>query len=168
MKETKPICSLSLDLDNQWSYMKTHGDAVGSPSPPTSISWCRAFSRSSTISAGRSPFSLSARTQPSIRTDEALQMIAAAGHEIGNHSFNHEPWLAPLLRAAGRGRDYHEPRMPSKRPPARRPSRISRTRVTACLPGRPRGSRRPRLPVRRVDLPDLPRPACSCLLLHDV
>ncbi len=22
----KPICSLSLDLDNQWSYMKTHGD----------------------------------------------------------------------------------------------------------------------------------------------
>ena len=23
----KPIASLSLDLDNQWSYMKTHGDA---------------------------------------------------------------------------------------------------------------------------------------------
>ena len=23
----KPICSLSLDLDNQWSYMKTHGEA---------------------------------------------------------------------------------------------------------------------------------------------
>lgn len=22
----KPIASLSLDLDNQWSYMKTHGD----------------------------------------------------------------------------------------------------------------------------------------------
>ena len=24
---------------------------------------------------------------------EALRSIAAAGHEIGNHSFNHEPWL---------------------------------------------------------------------------
>ena len=23
----KPIASLSLDLDNKWSYMKTHGDA---------------------------------------------------------------------------------------------------------------------------------------------
>ena len=23
----KPVASLSLDLDNQWSYMKTHGDA---------------------------------------------------------------------------------------------------------------------------------------------
>ena len=23
----KPYASLSLDLDNQWSYMKTHGDA---------------------------------------------------------------------------------------------------------------------------------------------
>lgn len=22
----KPVASLSLDLDNQWSYMKTHGD----------------------------------------------------------------------------------------------------------------------------------------------
>ena len=26
MTKDKPICSLSLDLDNQWSYMKTHGD----------------------------------------------------------------------------------------------------------------------------------------------
>ena len=24
---TKPIASLSLDLDNKWSYLKTHGDA---------------------------------------------------------------------------------------------------------------------------------------------
>ena len=23
----KPVASLSLDLDNKWSYMKTHGDA---------------------------------------------------------------------------------------------------------------------------------------------
>ena len=27
MIQSKPIASLSLDLDNQWSYMKTHGDA---------------------------------------------------------------------------------------------------------------------------------------------
>ena len=27
MHTNKPIASLSLDLDNQWSYMKTHGDA---------------------------------------------------------------------------------------------------------------------------------------------
>ncbi len=26
-KMRKPIASLSLDLDNKWSYMKTHGDA---------------------------------------------------------------------------------------------------------------------------------------------
>ncbi|MGZ0174718.1 MAG: hypothetical protein ACKVHE_34900 [Planctomycetales bacterium] len=24
---SKPIASLSLDLENKWSYMKTHGDA---------------------------------------------------------------------------------------------------------------------------------------------
>ena len=27
------------------------------------------------------------------KNHEALRSIAAAGHEIGNHSFNHEPWL---------------------------------------------------------------------------
>ena len=27
MSIRKPLASLSLDLDNQWSYMKTHGDA---------------------------------------------------------------------------------------------------------------------------------------------
>ncbi len=27
MSVQKPTASLSLDLDNQWSYMKTHGDA---------------------------------------------------------------------------------------------------------------------------------------------
>jgi peptidoglycan-N-acetylglucosamine deacetylase len=26
MRDSKPIASLSLDLDNKWSYMKTHGD----------------------------------------------------------------------------------------------------------------------------------------------
>ena len=26
-KQMKPIASFSLDLDNKWSYMKTHGDA---------------------------------------------------------------------------------------------------------------------------------------------
>ena len=29
---------------------------------------------------------------------DALKAIAAAGHEIGNHSFNHEPWLARYSR----------------------------------------------------------------------
>ena len=27
MTENKPIASLSLDLDNLWCYMKTHGDS---------------------------------------------------------------------------------------------------------------------------------------------
>jgi peptidoglycan/xylan/chitin deacetylase (PgdA/CDA1 family) len=27
MNHHKPLASLSLDLDNEWSYLKTHGDA---------------------------------------------------------------------------------------------------------------------------------------------
>ena len=26
-QQLKPVASLSLDLDNKWSYMKTHGDS---------------------------------------------------------------------------------------------------------------------------------------------
>ena len=26
MSNSKPLASISLDLDNQWSYMKIHGD----------------------------------------------------------------------------------------------------------------------------------------------
>ena len=39
----KPIASLSLDLDNQWSYMKTHGDAGGNHFRRTWMSLCRAY-----------------------------------------------------------------------------------------------------------------------------
>ena len=35
----------------------------------------------------------------------ALQSLVPAGHEVGNHSFEHEPWLARYIARAARGRD---------------------------------------------------------------
>ena len=34
---SQPIASLSLDLDNKWSYLKTHGDRAGRDFPATSM-----------------------------------------------------------------------------------------------------------------------------------
>ena len=65
---TKPVAALSLDLDNQWSYMKTHGDRAGSRFRPTSTSWCLGSSTSWADGAGRSPCSSSDRTLLSSRT----------------------------------------------------------------------------------------------------
>ena len=85
--------SLSLDLDNQWSYMKTHGDSGWESHPsyldavvPRILEFLAA--RGLTIS-----FFIVGQDAALEKNRAALRAIAAAGHEIGNHSFRHEPWL---------------------------------------------------------------------------
>lgn len=90
---SKPIAALSLDLDNQWSYMKT-GGLPGWESFPSYFDIAvprllETFDRhglKATVFVVGQDAAL-AQNRP------ALQAIAKAGHEIGNHSFHHEPWL---------------------------------------------------------------------------
>jgi peptidoglycan/xylan/chitin deacetylase (PgdA/CDA1 family) len=89
----KPYASLSLDLDNQWAYMKTHGDAGWQSYPsyfdavvPRILEFLAA--RRLTIT-----FFIVGQDAALPANRASLASIAAAGHEIGNHSFNHEPWL---------------------------------------------------------------------------
>ena len=89
----KPLASLSLDLDNKWSYMKTHGDAGWDAFPtylPTVVP--RFLKVLDDLELKMTVFVVG---QDAAREEnfEALASISAAGHEIGNHSFNHEPWL---------------------------------------------------------------------------
>jgi hypothetical protein len=89
----KPLASLSLDLDNQWSYMRTHGDAGWESFPsyldlvvPRVLGFlARHDLRITFFVVGQDA------VLPGNRA--ALAAVAAAGHEIGNHSFNHLPWL---------------------------------------------------------------------------
>jgi len=90
---TKNFASLSLDLDNQWSYMKTHGDPAWQQFPsyldvavPRILDFLKA--RRLTIS-----FFIVGQDAALERNRAPLRALADAGHEIGNHSFNHEPWL---------------------------------------------------------------------------
>jgi peptidoglycan-N-acetylglucosamine deacetylase len=89
----KPIASLSLDLDNKWSYMKTHGDAGWESFPsyldcvvPRALNFLRERNLKIT-------FFIVGQDAALDKNREALAQISEAGHEIGNHSFNHEPWL---------------------------------------------------------------------------
>lgn len=93
MTDTRPLASVSLDVDNLWSYMKTHGDP-GWESRPTYLD--RFF-----------PPVLDALDQLGLRITffcvgvdaereenlQPFQSLTARGHEVGNHSFEHEPWL---------------------------------------------------------------------------
>jgi protoporphyrinogen oxidase/peptidoglycan/xylan/chitin deacetylase (PgdA/CDA1 family) len=89
----RPAATLSLDLDNLWSYLKTRGDAAWTSLP----SFLEAV-------VPRVLRFLDDRDQPItwfvVGQDAAiddnrplLRAVARAGHEIGNHSYLHEPWL---------------------------------------------------------------------------
>ena len=88
-----PLASLSLDMDNQWSYMKTHGNDGWETFPsylPQAISIFLEFAaerdlESSVFIVGQDA-ALDFNAEP-------LAQLGESRHEIGNHSFNHEPWL---------------------------------------------------------------------------
>lgn len=90
---SKPIASLSLDLDNKWSYMKTHGDAGWDQYPTYLDTVVPRFLK--VLHEQELKMTVFIVGQDASREEnfEALASISAAGHEIGNHSFNHEPWL---------------------------------------------------------------------------
>jgi peptidoglycan-N-acetylglucosamine deacetylase len=90
---TKPLASLSLDLDNKWSYLKTHGDA-GWQDFPSYLDVV--VPRVLTFLAERElkiTFFVVGQDAAFDSHPHILRTIADAGHEIGNHSFHHEPWL---------------------------------------------------------------------------
>ncbi len=89
----KPIASLSLDLDNEWAYLMTHGNDAWKHYPtylPTVVP--RVLDVLKRLDLSISFFvvgSDAARTE----NREAIRSLADAGHEIANHSFRHQPWL---------------------------------------------------------------------------
>ncbi len=89
----KPVASLSLDLDNQWSYMKTHGDPDWQ-SFPSYLDLVVPRVLDLLARRGlRITFFIVGQDAALAANRAALAAIGAAGHEIGNHSFHHEPWL---------------------------------------------------------------------------
>jgi hypothetical protein len=88
-----------LDLDNRWSYLKTHGD----PSWETYPSYLETvIPRVLDILERRKwkiTFFIVGKDAAEPRNHDVLRSLADAGHEIGNHSFHHEPWLPSYERA---------------------------------------------------------------------
>jgi peptidoglycan/xylan/chitin deacetylase (PgdA/CDA1 family) len=98
--KARPKASLSLDLDNLWSYQKTHGDAGWDRFPtyldvvvPRILEVCSALDLTITVF-------VVGQDAADPRNHDALAALAEAGHEIGNHSFRHEPWMHRWSRAA--------------------------------------------------------------------
>jgi len=89
----KPLASLSLDLDNLWSYMKTHGDR-GWESFPSYLDLVVPRVLEFLEKRGLKITFFVVGQDAALEVNQAaIRSLADAGHEIGNHSFNHEPWL---------------------------------------------------------------------------
>jgi len=92
-KGERTVASVSLDLDNLWSYLKTYGDESWTSLPtflPTVVP--RLLDVFDTAGITGTVFVVGQDTEID-ENCEPLAAIAAAGHELGNHSFSHEPWL---------------------------------------------------------------------------
>lgn len=93
MAKKKSIASISLDLDNQWTYMKIHGDEGWDKYPsyfnifvPHVLDVLDELNLKIT-------FFIVGKDTESEENNKYLRMITERGHEVGNHSYHHESWL---------------------------------------------------------------------------
>jgi len=95
----KRIGSLSFDLDNKWSYMKTFGVRGWEEFPSyfeILIPYVLEVLESMRL---KITFFVVGQDAALNRNKEYLKLIDTHGHEVGNHSFHHEPWFNIFSRA---------------------------------------------------------------------
>lgn len=93
MSAANSTASLSLDADNLWAYQMTHGDP-GWDTYPTYLDALVDVVLPMLADLGLTiTFFLVGQDAALEKNHRAVRAIAAAGHEIGNHSFRHQPWL---------------------------------------------------------------------------
>lgn len=88
-----PLCSLSLDLDNLWSYLKTHGDAGWDQYPSYLQIVVPRVLKFLADRGLKITWFIVGKDADDPEHRSVLRSITDAGHEVGNHSFFHEPWL---------------------------------------------------------------------------
>ncbi len=89
----KPFASISLDLDNQWSYMKTHGDDGWQSFPSYFDRFVPDFLQILDSFGLKITFFVIGQDAALEKNRIFLKLIASSGHEIANHSFNHDPFI---------------------------------------------------------------------------
>ena len=93
MSDTKPLATISLDLDNQWSYMKIHGDEGWDRYPSYFDIFIPHVLDILDELELKITFFIVGKDTESEENRKYLRMITERGHEVGNHSYNHESWL---------------------------------------------------------------------------
>ena len=89
----RPFASISIDLDNKWAYLRTAKKSSWETFPtylptvvPRIVSYLARADFAATIF-------VVGRDLLDDRNVRPIRDLYSAGHSIGNHSFEHEPWL---------------------------------------------------------------------------
>lgn len=90
---SKPLASVSLDVDNLWSYLKIHGDSSWRTRPSYLNTFVPHVLELLERRGLKITFFIVGADAAQDRNTAALAQITRHGHEVGNHSFEHEPWL---------------------------------------------------------------------------
>jgi Polysaccharide deacetylase len=93
---SRPLATLSLDLDDVWAYLRTRGDTRWRDAPtllPRAVERLLPLLDQSDL---RITVFVVGRDVETPVGQEAVKMLAAAGHEIASHSFLHRGDLASL------------------------------------------------------------------------
>lgn len=88
----KLFASISLDLDNQWSYMKTHGDPAWEDYPSYLDIFIPHVLEILARNNIKITFFVVGLDAVQEKNKPLLKLLVEHGHEIGNHSFRHEVW----------------------------------------------------------------------------
>jgi peptidoglycan/xylan/chitin deacetylase (PgdA/CDA1 family) len=89
----KPLASLSLDLDNLWAYQMTHGDEGWDGYDSYLDALVPTVLEVLADQRLRITFFVVGQDAALERNEKQIRALAEAGHEIGNHSYRHQPWL---------------------------------------------------------------------------
>ncbi len=90
---SKPLASVSLDVDNMWSYMKIHGDPRWESRPSYFSTFIPYMLEVLDRLQLKITFFIVGVDAADDRNAASIKSLVDAGHEVGNHSFEHEPWL---------------------------------------------------------------------------
>lgn len=100
MTAPRPLASVSLDLDNLWSYLKVHGDPSWAQRPTYLPAFLPRALDALDAAGLRITFFIVGVDAADPQHRDVLAMITARGHEVGNHSYEHDSWLHRYAPAA--------------------------------------------------------------------
>lgn len=85
--------SFSIDLDDLWAYLKVKEDPKWREYPSYLPAFIPPFLDALDSLKLKITFFIVGKDASLSRNRELMQEIVKRGHEVANHSFNHEPWL---------------------------------------------------------------------------